>query len=100
MSWNDVIGSVTITIYSPKAQTRYRLIDQRGIDLAGATTRIRIESDPYQGTLAYLTMLVNPAVGAVLERGTRGVESEFCYTVRSIQTDHSEIPAATASAAR
>jgi len=94
MSWNDVVGSVTITIYSAKAQTRYRLIDQRGVDLAAATTKVRVEVDPYRGTLAYLMMVVNPAVGAVVNGGVKGVESEFCYTVRSIQTDHSEMAAA------
>lgn len=91
MSWTDVVGSVSITIYSPKAQTRWRLIDQRGVDLAPATTRLRIDSDPYQGTLAYLTMLVDPAAGAVLDGKGRGTEVEFCYTIRSLQTDYSEL---------
>lgn len=92
MSWNDVIGSVSITIYSPKAESRWRLIDQRGIDLAPATTKLRIESAPYTGTLAYLTMLVDPSVGAVLERnGGRGAEVEFCYSIRSLQTDYAEL---------
>lgn len=90
MSWGDVVGSVSITTYSAKAPTRYRIIDGRGVDLAGAVTKLRIESSPYTGTLAYLTMLVHPDVGAVLDRKHRGVEVEFCYSVRSLQTDHSE----------
>ena len=91
MSWSNVIGSVSITIYSPKAASRWRLIDQRGVDLAPATKNLRVESHPHTGTLAYLTMLVDPAVGAVLERGARGEEIEFCYSIRSLQTDYSEL---------
>lgn len=93
MSWNDVVGSVAITFYSPKAPTRYRLIDGRGVDLAPATTQLRIESHPYTGTLAYLTLRMNPESGAVMDNAARSTEVEFCYSIRSIQTDHSEVGA-------
>jgi hypothetical protein len=97
MSWNDVVGSVAITMYNAKATQRWRLIDSSGVDLAPATKCFRIEADPHRGTLAYLTLLVHPEIGVVLDgshrgelKNYRGVEVEFCYSVRSVQTDHSE----------
>lgn len=61
------------------------------MDLAPATTNLRVESHPHTGTLAYLTMLVDPAAGAVLDQNGRGTEIEFCYSIRSLQTDYSEL---------
>lgn len=99
MSWNDVVGSVAITMYNAKAPQRWRLIDSRGVDLAPATKHFEIKADPYRGTLAYLTLLVHPESGVVLDGNRRGVEVEFCYSVRSMQTDHSEAQTLPAAAA-
>jgi hypothetical protein len=85
----DVAGSLAITWPADgKPGPDFHVVDTAtGIDLTPATTRVNIEMSPGGRTLAWLTMFVDPASGAVLDGEPRGVQVEFCYEVESMRAD-------------